>query len=504
MTEILIRHLEKSYGERSLLHDVSLTIPSGSHIGIVGPNGAGKSTFLQMIAGNTEADKGQIRINTGATIALLPQEPKEPVAAGPLFFSYLRRLGGSYREDWEHLSGGERTKLALAALLAVEPALLLLDEPTNHLDYTGVESLITALQPFSGTLLMVSHDRYFLDRSADKILEIDNGTVTVYEGNYSDYRREKEKNYRESLVRYEEDRKQQKQIEAAIRQKKDWASKAHRDSTKPEKSGNKMGAKEYKRNKAKKLDNQTKSQIKKLEKAVEEGEQKPRQEKSVYFSLNGHSKDSRGLMEAKELKKSFDGRPLLLPSSFYLRKGEKAALFGANGCGKTTLFRMVLGQEELDGGDLWLSPAAQPFFLSQQEDGLPEQKTVEAYFKAKRGLLTGKERTDLHNFGLTTALLRQKIYSLSMGERIRLRMAEAVLDGRNLLFLDEPTNHLDLPAREQLEKTLAAYEGTLLIASHDIYFLSRICDKVLLFHDGQIQRLEDSFAEFWQKRIKTE
>ncbi len=498
MTQIKIDHWEKAFGNQVILADASLHIPSGRRVGIVGPNGSGKTTFLHMVAGEITADRGQIKISGESSIGLLEQNPRPVKNNAPDFFAYLKRLGGEYRQDWENLSGGERTKLALAAILADGPALLLLDEPTNHLDYLGSQSLIRILADYEGTLLFVSHDRYFLDQTADEIIEIEAGEITVYAGNYRAYRTEKERIFEERRSRFEAEKKRQELLKSAIRQKKNWSKKAHRDSTKPDKSGNKEGVKEYRRAKAKKTDNQIKSAIKKLEKKMEEGEKKPREEKSVYFALDGAANRGRTLIQADGIAKSFGANRLFGPSDFYILQGEKVAFFGPNGCGKTTLFQMILGEEAFCAGKLWRSPAVRSFSLSQQGDELPKDQTLERYLLQRRGVLSGADRTDLHNFGITAVHLKEKISALSMGEMVRVRLIEAILDQRDLLFLDEPTNHLDLPAREQMEKTLAAYRGTLLIASHDVYFLEKICDKVLFFEGGVLRRLESPFAQFWQ------
>ncbi len=250
--------------------------------------------------------------------------------------------------------------------------------------------------------------------------------------------------------------------------------------------------------KAKKFDNQVKSSIKKLEKRIKSDGERPLEEKSVAFSLEGMARQGRCLIRAEGLAKAFGENRLFGESDFYILQGEKVAIFGPNGSGKTTLIRMLLGEIPADTGALWQSPAAKPFLLSQENCDLPWEKTVAEVLTQKRGVLSWQDRTDLQNLGITKEHLQQRLATLSMGECLRIRLIEAIWDRRDLLLLDEPTNHLDLPAREHMEKTLAAYAGTLLIASHDIVLLAKICDKVLWFDGGCLRRLEVPFADFWQ------
>ncbi len=499
MTQIKIDHWEKSFGDQVILDDVSLHIPGGSRVGIVGANGAGKTTLLRMILGEIPADRGQIKIGGESRPQYLAQNPMPVDGCDPAFFAMLKRLGGAYRQDWDRLSGGERKKLALAALFATASRLLLLDEPTNHLDSLSTDRLIALMASAEATVLFVSHDRYFLDMTADLILELEAGKIAVYAGNYSDYRQEKERRQAESRLHYEEERKKQAALAAAIRRKREWAQKAHRDSRKRDGSGNTMGTKEFRRAKAKKLDNQVKSAVKKLEKRIENQPEKPRRQQNPRFILDGGARTGRCFLRGEGLAKSFGDLRLFGPSDFYLLQGEKAALFGPNGCGKTTLFRILLGEETADAGHLWQSPALRPFYLSQDSGALPADMTVEHVLLRHRPGLSGVDRTDLDRLGITAAHFKRKIGEISYGERLRLRLGLAILERRDLLFLDEPTNHLDLPAREQLENALASYRGSLVVASHDLYFLMKVCDKVLWFDGGRLRRLEASFLEFWQE-----
>ena len=203
------------------------------------------------------------------------------------------------------------------------------------------------------------------------------------------------------------------------------------------------------------------------------------------------------MIEAEGISKSFGDRLLFSDSDFILMRGEHAAVFGPNGCGKTTLVRMIQGIEQPDRGRLWVSPAGPPFVLSQNVRDLPPDRTPLQYFTGLWGNLDGEQRIQLANMGLSASHLSRKISSLSYGERMKVKLAELVLSQCDFIILDEPTNHLDLHAREMLEDTLSQYEGTLLVVSHDVYFLNKLCDKVLLFDGGRIRKLETRFEDYW-------
>lgn len=523
MTQLSVRNLIKGYGDKEVLKGLSFDLESGERIGLVGGNGCGKSTLLRILAGREDADGGTLDFfaESRSSRGLLEQAPE--LATEELQQLSQERCPGEFRQALGELgmasnildaspetySGGERMKLALSGLLAEKPSLLLLDEPTNNLDFDGITALINTVNAYNGTLLMVSHDRYFLDCTVTRILELEDGKLTEYGGNYSDYRQEKARLREEKLHRWEEGKKQQEHIEQAIRQVKDWSAKAHRDSTKTDGGDSRMGFKEFNRAKAKRMDQQIKSQVKRLEKLRTESEERPAEESRVYFQVQSDGKRGKRVIEAEGLSKSFGTQTLFSNSDFVLLRGEHVALFGPNGCGKTTLVRMLQGREQPDNGRLWTSPSGDPFVLSQGSgwlaDGkyaserLPLHKTPAEYYRSLWGRFDGEQRILLANMGLTARHLNQKLGTLSLGERMKVKLGELVLSKYDFIILDEPTNYLDLHAREMLEDTLAAYEGTLLIVSHDIYCLERVCDKVLLFENQRIRKLELSFRDYLER-----
>lgn len=510
MSILTVRNLNKAFGEKEIFKNIQFNLEFGEKVGIVGGNGAGKTTLLSILAGNLSADQGQIQFMDGFSPILLQNKTSEEwgrqlknhVSASDLL-EQMNHISLEFSEQIftsPSLSGGEAMRLALTQLFSQSSALYLLDEPTNNLDYLAVDWLIEQVILSPEAMLIISHDRHFLDATVTRILELENGKLTEFSGNYTDYRKEKQRNFQEQLHRYEEGKREQRRIQEAIRQTKEWAEKAHRDSTKSVKDQPKMGFKEYQRNKAKKLEKKAKNDIRRLEKSIAESEKKPIEEKRVYFQLKNDGRVGKRIVEVDNISKSYGDHLLFSNSSFVLLRGEHAALFGPNGCGKSTFLRILEGKEETDSGFCRVSPSSKPFILSQTILDLPEQETPISFFCNLRGRLTGEERILLNNLGLDSRLLSQKIASLSQGERMKLKLSEAILTNQEFLILDEPTNYLDLHARETLEETLSSYAGTLLLVSHDLYFLEKVCNRVIFFDRKQMVKYPQSFVEFRERQ----
>jgi len=507
-----IRDVAKAFGPQSVIKRIDINIRVGEVIGLVGKNGAGKTTLANIISGSLRPDKGIIephrrelkvgylRQSTSYTVntftELVNSATPEAIHG---FQEAARQLGLERVSTWEEdrlagLSGGERTKLALAKVWSLRPDLLILDEPTNHLDFAGVEWLAQQLKGFDGAILVISHDRYFLDLVVDRIVELEEGEANHYAGNYSFYREEKRRRHEQQLHQYEVEMKRQARIETEIKRLDGWSSKAHDEARKAAiETGNVKGGKEHNRAKAKKMDRQVKSKRKRLEKLRFEAARRPTDEPEIRLDFVESGDRGRRILEARAIAKAFEGRSLFQGSSFYVQRGDRVGLVGPNGCGKTTLLRAIVGREALDSGELWVSPSLKTAYLSQDVMDLDEALTPLEMLDIARD---AGARGMLVNMGFDNEMLHRQIGTLSLGERTKLKLAQLVLQQTDCLILDEPTNHLDLYSREELEESLEGFRGTLLLVSHDRYMLERLCNRLLVFEDGQVRSFEGGFAEY--------
>ncbi|MFL6562515.1 MAG: ABC-F family ATP-binding cassette domain-containing protein, partial [Bacillus sp. (in: firmicutes)] len=377
-TVIKVIGLEKSFHLRKVLDNVQFEIKNGERIGLVGYNGTGKTTLANILFGKLTPDKGIIEKSSELKMGYLSQSidyevndfnQSLSVSTTNELFMHARELGLYKVHNWEeerlsHLSGGEKLKLALSMIWASKPDFLILDEPTNHLDFKGIEWLVSELKKFAGAVLIISHDRHFLDKTVDRIFEIENGKCHFYNGNYSDYRLEKQERIEHHRHQYNVQQRQIEIIESQMDQLKTWSEKGHRTSTK---QGRDYGPKEYHRAKAKKRDVQVKSKVKRLQNELEKNKvEKPLEEAQIRFQFDTHGKRGKRIIEAKRLTKSYEGRKLFEDSNFYINHGERIGLFGENGCGKTTLINMILEQETTTSGNLWRSGTKKTAYLSQE------------------------------------------------------------------------------------------------------------------------------------------
>ncbi len=470
-----------------IFKEINSVVKQGEIIGIIGKNGAGKSTLLQLIKGMIVPTNGHLVWNEIVEIAYVEQEEEafahnEVTALEVGFLSKWKVPNIAYSE----LSGGEKLKMRLAKGFAIGAPILLLDEPTNHLDEQSTELLIEQIKGYSGTVIIVSHDRHFLDAVTTKIWSFESSKLIEYIGNYTSYMRFREQKRLSQQREYEKQQKNIERIEEQMDMLNSWSHKAHAQST--IKGGRMIGAKEYYRVKAKKMDIQVKSKRKRLEKELERKKiERVEEDYKVRFSIQANEKVGKRFLQLKNVTKAFGDRRLFANVHFTIQHGEKIALVGPNGCGKTTLLKIIMGQERA-AGEVWLSPSANIGYLTQEVFDLPLEKTPEQLFYRETFEERGKVQNLLKHLGFTVSQWIEPIRNMSMGERVKCKLMVYILEEKDVLILDEPTNHLDLPSREQLEETLADYNGTLLVVSHDRYFLEKITNDKLIFSNGMIQK----------------
>jgi macrolide transport system ATP-binding/permease protein len=470
--------------DTTIFEKVNATVQHGDIIGIIGKNGAGKSTLLQIINNRLMPTKGKLQWMQPELSLFLVEQEAESYSSDDKTLSEVKLLEkwNVPSHEYSQLSGGEKLKARLAQGFSKKANLLLLDEPTNHLDEQSIELLTSECQHYQGSIILVSHDRYFLDRVATKIWSIEGKQLIEHKGNYSSYMEHRQLKRLTQQREYEKQQKMVERIEGQINELTAWSHKAHAQSTKKE------GFKEYYRVKAKRTDSQIKSKQKRLEKELEKAKvERVESEYTVNFSIQATNKLGKRFLEAKQLDKSFDKRILFKNVNFTILHGEKVSIIGPNGSGKTTLLKIVLGQETADG-EVWISPSAKIGYLTQEVFDLPLNQTPAQLFHQETFEARGKVQNLMKHLGFTTAQWQEPILNMSMGERVKCKLMAYILEEKDVLILDEPTNHLDLPSREQLEVTLAQYNGTLIVVSHDRYFLEKTTNTKLVITNHNIQK----------------
>ncbi|MEG0385700.1 MAG: ABC-F family ATP-binding cassette domain-containing protein [Solibacillus sp.] len=470
--------------DRNLFKNINATIMQGEVIGIIGRNGSGKSTLLNVIAGIQLFTSGQRKwLQSDTSIYLVTQE-EQHFQPGMITEEEAILLSKWQVPNvlYEQLSGGERLKRRLARGFAQKPLILLLDEPTNHLDMGSTKKIIEQIKAYSGTIILVSHDRYFLDEVATKIWSLEHQQFFEQQGNYSHYMDVREQRRLAQQRAYEKQQKKIDTLEQQMDALTSWSQKAHRDSTKQE------FPKEYYRVKAKRMDAQVKSKRKMLEKEIEKNKvEQVAKEQPVNFTLQANTKVGKRFLQAKNVSKYFGERALFERVNFTILHGERVALVGANGSGKTTFLNMILGKDSY-GGELSFSPTTNIGYLTQEVFDLPEYQTPALLFHKDNFADRGLVQNLMRHLGFHIGQWEEPIAHMSMGERVKCKLMQYILENRDVLILDEPTNHLDLPSREQLEATLAQYKGTLIFVSHDQYFVDKLANMHLVIQDGTIQK----------------
>jgi ATP-binding cassette, subfamily F, member 3 len=377
------------------------------------------------------------------------------------------------QKDFNILSGGEKTTVSLGKILLENPDILLLDEPTNHLDMESVEWLEKHLGSYKGIVIIVSHDRYFLDNAVTKIIEVENKECETYKGNYSDYVRQKEENMLLQFENYKEQKKKANSMERTIKDLRDWALRA--DNNKFFRRAVSM---------QKRLD-----KMERIDKPVFE-----RQNIKIHFRTTERS--GHDILRVCGLSKSFGNRIIFKNADLYVTLGERIALIGSNGSGKTTLLKMLLGEINADNGKMVLGANVKIAYLPQNITFNNEEDTVIECFRENRYILEGKAREYLSKFMFFGKDPFKKVKHLSGGEKVRLKLSMLLYDETNLLILDEPTNHLDIESIEALEEALEDFKGTILFISHDRYFINKVCGRVVAIEENHFVNYPGNYDDY--------
>ena len=463
--------LSKAYVGKTVLKDVSFHLEDKEKAAIVGVNGSGKTTLLRCILGIEEADEGSIAFSKEKKMDYLAQQHADIETEN---------------EDYDTLSGGQKTRKRLEEILQEKPDLLILDEPTNHLDIGSIQWLEKVLKRYDGAVLLVSHDRYFLDRIVTKVIDLERGKVRMYQGNYSAYA-EKKRQLREAEWKaFQNQQAEIKHQEAVIEKLKQFNREK---SIKRAESREKMLSKVERLEKPEELENEMK----------------------LLFSPRESSGND--VLMAKELGKSYDGKRLFSHGTFSLQKGEHVALIGDNGTGKTTLLKILNGLVQADEGEFRLGSKVKIAYYDQEHAVLNMEKTLfDEIQDSYPDMNNTKVRNVLAAFLFTGDDVYKRIQDLSGGEQGRVSLAKLMLSDANFLILDEPTNHLDIQGKEVLEEAIRNYEGTVLYVSHDRYFINKTATRIIeLFsnrfdnyignYDYYIEKKEDvrAYGELQQK-----
>ena len=534
MVDIRVTGLVKSFDlEKKILNGLSFQVDSGERVGLLGKNGAGKTTLFRMLTGELEPDEGEIQLGAGRRVGLISQIPVYPAGytvedvlrsafarmyrmkdemdalalrmeQGASDETTLRRYGelnarfeglGGWdtdtavnkvanglsipqamrQRDFDCLSGGEKTRVNLGRLILEDTDILLLDEPTNHLDLQATEWLEEYLRKFRGTVVAISHDRYFLDRTVTRIIEIQDGKAEFYSGNYSFYAIEKERRYQERMKQYLKEQAKIQQLEKAAEQMHLWAF---------------MG------------DDALHKRAFSMEKRIERMRTTQKPTKARKLEARFQSREFKGdeVLQIKGLTKSFGEKHLF--SDVYLRceGGERIALLGENGTGKTTLLNILTGSEKPDSGSVRLGPSVKAAYLPQVIHFDHPERSILDTMLYELDITPQSARNRLAAYQFTGEDVFKQVSVLSGGELSRLRLCMLMDESINLLILDEPTNHLDIDSREWLEEAVEAFDGTLLFVSHDRYFINRFATRVWELENGTVSDYPMGFTQYRQAK----
>ena len=529
MAVLKINGLSKSFGIKTVFENVSFEVRSGERIGLVGANGAGKTTLLRCLMGQEDYDKGSVSTSPGAVIGYLRQDfnyesqtlreemelawkdvlyykdklaelarkletshDEELVAAYGRTEERFEYLGGYDYEsttrkiltglgfsdaDWDRdihgFSGGQKVRINLAAAFVRHPDFLFLDEPTNHLDMGMLEWLEEYLRSYRGGILMVSHDRYFLDATTTGIIDLENHQIHTYRGNYTQFTKVKALNEEAQERAYEKQQEHIRETEEYIRK--------------------------YKAGIKAKQARGRQSQLDRLERI-----EKPIHRQSLHFQFEKPAECAEKVLDVMHVTSSYGDHVIFKDLTMHIKKGESVGLIGPNGAGKSTLLKLIVGDKRADGGFIQIGNRVKPGYYSQELDRLNSEYTVLEQIENDFDMGEREARNLLGMFLFRGDDVFKPVSLLSGGERARLTLLMLFLEKPNFLILDEPTNHLDIPTREIMEQALAAFGGTSLIVSHDRYFLDRVTTRILEMENGKLTEYLGNYSYYREKKKNLE
>lgn len=531
-----VHQVTKMYGGSSIFENISFEIKERDRVALVGRNGSGKTTLFRLLAGEEPPDAGQIHWKKGSQIGYLAQIPdlQNPSTVRNVLrtaFSELLQMEdkmkrleeemsretdqgklealmneygdsldlftvkGGYEieaniekvvnglnmndlqdKPFSALSGGEKTKVGLGLILLKHPDFLLLDEPTNHLDLMAVEWLGSFLRDYNGTVVVVSHDRYFLDEVANKILDLEDGEIECYHTNFSGYAKEKEERLLREFQAYEEQQKKIKKMKEAIKRLREWANRANPPNE---------GLHKRARN---------------MERALERMEKLDRpvlNRRKMNLEMEASHRSGKDVVQLQGVSKRFGEQLLFKNVNMLVTYQQRVAIVGENGTGKSTLIQLIIQQMNPDEGEAKLGSGVKIGYLSQHIFSGMDKETVLEAFRSEVPVAEGEARQILAKFLFYGPMVFRKVSQLSGGEKMRLRLAQLMYQDINLLILDEPTNHLDIESREVLEDTLEDYNGTIVAVSHDRYFLNKLFEKIYWIESQEVHRFDGNYN--WAK-----
>jgi ATPase subunit of ABC transporter with duplicated ATPase domains len=538
MIEIALRDIEKYYGADHLIKGVTFEIQIGERIGLLGKNGTGKTTLLNILAGVIPSDNGEVMIRKGSLVSVLEQFtdfPEDYTAYEALCSAYsdlleikaqmialeqtmtdvtdidntlekyghlqqnfearhgyemeenikkvCTGLGFSYEllaTNFSMLSGGEKTRVMLGRLLINNSQILLLDEPTNHLDVTAIEWLEKFVHEYKGTVVVISHDRYFLNQVVTRIVELSDGKIDLYEGNYSYFVAEKKARCLQRQEEFNQEQKKIKRMQNSAKQLHEWAQRG--DSPSLHKRALNM-----------------EKRIERMEKV-----ERPQYEQRMQTKFNEHTFSGQEVLVAKNLSKNFDDHNILNSLDFTLYRGERTVLLGTNGSGKSTLLKIITGEIIPDAGEVKLGNSIKYAYLPQIVTFAHPMLSVLETVSYELDISENDARHILARYCFKGEGVYRTTGKLSGGEKSRLRLCLMMQNNVNLLLLDEPTNHLDIDSREWLEKALDDFKGTVLFVSHDRYFINKFASRIWELKNGKLTKYDGNYDFYLQKKIRNE